>query len=109
MTRADYRAMIKATRLRAHALRDLASNPYLQITRSMLAQADIERDADHAWWTLPDGSCDRERVEIERAANRRSRVLELLRSRDGAQLRDSMRMFRGHPIRSAQRLPELTP
>ena len=109
MTRAEYRASLQARRLHAKALREHASNPYLRITRHGYIQGELDREADRAWWTLPTGACERERVEIERTRNRRQRVLELLRSRDHSQLRDSMRMFRAHPIRSAQRLPELTP
>ena len=106
MTRAEYRASLQARRLHAKALREHASNPYLKITRHGYIQAELDREADRAWWTLPNGSCERERVEIERARNRRQRVLELLRSRDHSQLRDSMEMFRAHPLRVARRLPD---
>ena len=106
MTRAEYRRSLQARRLHAKALREHASNPYLKITRHGYIQAELDREADRAWWTLPNGSCERERVEIERARNRRQRVLELLRSRDHSQLRDSMEMFRAHPLRVARRLPD---
>ena len=109
MTRAEYRASLQARRLHAKALREHATNPYLKITRHGYIQAELDREADRAWWTLPNGSCERERVEIERARNRRQRVLELLRSRDHSQLRDSMAIFRAHPLHAAQRLPEVRP
>ncbi len=107
MTRAEYRASLQARRLHAKALREHASNPYLKITRHGYIQAELDREADRAWWTLPNGSCERERVEIEGTRNRRQRVLELLRSRDRSQLRDSMAIFRAYPLRVAQRLPEV--
>ena len=109
MTRADYRASVSARRLHAKALREHATNPYLRITRHGYIQAELDREADRAWWTLPTGACERERVEIERMRNRRQRVLDLLRSRDHSQLRDSMAIFRAHPLRVAQRLPEVKP
>ena len=49
---------------------------------------------------------ERERAEIERTRNRRQRVLELLRANARGQLRDSMEMFRAHPLRVARRLPD---
>ena len=107
MTRAEYRASLQARRLHAKALREHATNPYLKITRHGYIQAELDREADRAWWTLPTGACERERVEIERTRNRRQRVLELLRSRDRSQLRDSMAIFRAYPLRVAQRLPEV--
>ena len=106
MTRAEYRQQLQARRLHAHALREHASNPYLKITRHGYIQAELDREADRAWWTLPTGACERERVEIERMRNRRQRVLELLRSRDRSQLRDSMAIFRAHPLHVARRLPD---
>ena len=106
MTRAEYRASVTARRLHAKALREHANNPYLRITRHGYIQGELDREADRAWWTLPTGACERERVEIERMRNRRQRVLELLRSRDHSQLRDSMEMFRAHPLRGARRLPD---
>ena len=109
MTRAEYRASVTARRLHAKALREHANNPYLRITRHGYIQAELDREADRAWWTLPTGACERERVEIERMRNRRQRVLDLLRSRDHSQLRDSMAIFRAHPLRVAQRLPEVKP
>lgn len=109
MTRAEYRASLQARRLHAKALREHASNPYLKITRHGYIQAELDREADRAWWTLPTGACERERVEIERTRNRRQRVLELLRANARGQLRDSMAMFRSYPIKRAQRLPEVTP
>ena len=107
MTRAEYRASLQARRLHAKALREHASNPYLRITRHGYIQGELDREADRAWWTLPTGACEREYVEIERMRNRRQRVLELLRSRDRSQLRDSMAIFRAYPLRVAQRLPEV--
>ena len=106
MNRAQYRASLQARRLHAHALREHASNPYLKITRHGYIQAELDREADRAWWTLPNGSCERERVEIERMRNRRQRVLELLRANARSQLRDSMAIFRAHPLRGARRLPD---
>ena len=106
MTRAEYRASLQARRLHAKALREHATNPYLKITRHGYIQAELDREADRAWWTLPTGACERERVEIERTRNRRQRVLELLRANARGQLRDSMEMFRAHPLRVARRLPD---
>ncbi len=106
MTRAEYRASLQARRLHAKALREHASNPYLKITRHGYIQAELDREADRAWWTLPTGACERERVEIERTRNRRQRVLELLRANAHNQLRDSMAIFRAHPLRGARRLPD---
>ena len=45
-------------------------------------------------------------AEIERTRNRRQRVLELLRANARGQLRDSMAIFRAHPLRGARRLPD---
>lgn len=113
MTRAEYRAQVAQLRLRAHALREHAANPYLQLTRHRYIQSELEREAAMAWWTLPRGDCDRERVEVERVRNRRARVLELLRNRQysyaQAALHDSMEMFRARPIQRARMLPEARP